>query len=74
MPDSNRDRLYEDGDHWDGFDSYASGEFGDDEPPVKIPEVEVSHHNKAIIASAVVLGVVGVGAAVVRTKRRNRGE
>lgn len=65
MPDWSREGLYEEGDYWEGFDGYASGEFDADEPPVKIPEGP----NKLIIASAV--GLLGLGlaaGAVIATK------
>ena len=59
MPGSNKDRFYDDGDHWDGFDAYASGELGPDEPPVNIPSQE-SGHDKAIISTAARLALLGL--------------
>jgi len=56
--------------HFDNTDSYgfnpdASGEFGDDEPRVSIPEI-LEEHRTAIVVSAI--GTIGLVAAAVVAK------
>ncbi len=78
-PDFTSHHSDEDGGLWGMSydDDYASGHFGADEPPVRVPEAELAGYNKAIVSSA--LGLLGLGlaagtiATVKYAKRRKRG-